>query len=96
MYVVDFGLIGILSFLSAAPLQSSEGVDMSSPSPSELNFEDAVSSTTPSLCSASGSFRTLTVPFESPLKISYMVLFIAARESWSMSKISLWPFGSDF
>jgi hypothetical protein len=70
------------------------GIGYIIPSPSETDFEDAVSSTTPFFrCCASGSFRTLTVPCESSVQILYPVLFIAARESRSMSRISLWPFG---
>jgi hypothetical protein len=70
-------------------------VGMSSPSPSETDFGDAVSSTISSFCCASGSFRTLRVPCESPIKILYPILFIASKESRSMRKISLWSFGSD-
>jgi hypothetical protein len=47
-------------------LSEEEGV--SSPSSSEADFKDVVSSTT-SVFGASGSFRTLTVPCESPVKI---------------------------
>jgi hypothetical protein len=37
----------------------------------------------------------LTVPCESPVKILCLVFWIATRESPSMCRISLWPFGSD-
>jgi hypothetical protein len=67
-------------FLSSAPLWSSKGVGVSSPSPSETDFEDAVSRTPPSFRScASGSFRTLRIPSESPVNVLYPVLFIAIR-----------------
>jgi hypothetical protein len=49
---------GISSSFLAAPCRSSEVVGMSSPSTSESDFEDAVSSTT-SLCCASGSCEDL-------------------------------------
>jgi hypothetical protein len=86
---------GVSSFASAAPLWSSEGVDILSLSPSETDSEDDVFGTAPFCCCASGSFRTLTVPCESPLKILYPVLLMAKKESRSMWRISLWPFGSD-
>jgi hypothetical protein len=73
-----------------------EGVGISFPSPSETDSEDAVFNTVPSSfwgC-ASGSFRTLTVLCESPVKILYLVLLITKRESQSMRRISLWPSGS--
>jgi hypothetical protein len=64
--------------------------------PSETDSEDAASNTIPSSysCCASGSFRTLTVPSASPVKILYPIFLIAVRESWCMRRISLWPFGS--
>jgi hypothetical protein len=49
---------------------------------SETDFEDVLSSTTSS--HASGSFRTLTVPFKSSVRILYPVLFITANESQSI------------
>jgi hypothetical protein len=56
-----------------------------------------VSSTTLSFwCFASGTFSTLTVLCESPVKILYLVLLIAVREYRYMKRINLWPFGWDY
>jgi hypothetical protein len=68
-------------------------VGISSPSPSETDFGDAMSSITSSFRCASGSFRTLTVPRESPVKILYPVLVIAANESRNVYSV---PFSARY
>jgi hypothetical protein len=88
-------MLGVSFFMSAAPLRSSEGVGVPPPSFSETKSEDAVFGGAPPPLCASGSFRTLTVPCESPVKILYLVLLIATEESQSMCRMSLWPFSSD-
>jgi hypothetical protein len=56
------------------------------PSLSETDSEGTVFNTAapPFWCCASGSFRTVTVPCESPVKIFYLVLLIATKESRSI------------
>jgi hypothetical protein len=62
-------LRGISSFVCISPLWPSERVVVSSPSPSETSSKDTVFNTTPSFwCCTLGSFRTLTLPCESPVK----------------------------
>jgi hypothetical protein len=85
---------GISSLVSVAPPRSCKGVVVPSPFPSETDSEDALFGAVSSFC-ASGYFSTLTVPYESPVKILYPVFWIATKESRYMRRRSLWHFGSD-
>jgi hypothetical protein len=61
-------------------------VGNSSPSPTETDSEDAMFGMASSFCCcALGSFRILSVPCESPVKIFYLVLLMAKNESLSLS-----------